>query len=254
VADIREMAYRHCKHYGQLTGARPIDGIETSSFGNPSDLFVINDRSYTIPFLNHYVRYCSAHRHIGFAGNETLVELGSGSGYQLEVLKKLYPEMTILCFDLPAQLFLCETYLTQALAPANILSSQETANWTDLSRLEPGKIHFFGSWQFPLVGAMDMDVFWNAASFGEMEPEVVSNYLSYIGNRARWIYLLQARQGKETGAKARVRTPIIFEDYCALLPGYELVAEQDAFQAHKRLSQSGGYFEAVWRPRGDATA
>ena len=49
---------------------------------------------------------------IAFKGNEIIVELGSGSGYQIEVLK-LYPNMMVLRFYHPLELFLCEKYLSE---------------------------------------------------------------------------------------------------------------------------------------------
>ena len=65
-------------------------------------------------FLNSYLRYCSVQKSIFLKGDEIIVELGPGLGYQMEVLKKLYLGITILCFDLPVQIYLCESYLLQA--------------------------------------------------------------------------------------------------------------------------------------------
>ena len=61
------------------------------------------------------------------------------------------------------------------------------------------------------------------------------------------IYLLQARKGKESTSEEGVVTPIKFEDYDSMLQNYKLLDKNDAFQAHRRLSQSGGYFQAVWK-------
>ncbi len=246
IPDIQRMAYHYCKLRGELSGARSIRDLAMSTFGNPGDLFKIQGRAYSVHFLSYYLRYCFVQQYVGFQGEEIVVELGSGSGYQIEILKKLYPGMTILCFDLPAQIFLCETYLTHALGRGQIVGTEETAQMTDLSGLQRGLVYCFGNWQFPLLEHFKFDGFWNAASFGEMEPAVVQNYLSYVLGNAEWIYLLQARRGKETVGRARVRQPITFEDYARYLPGYSLRKQQHAYQAHKRLTQSGGYFEAVW--------
>lgn len=244
--DIQEMAYQHCNLVSMTTDSLPLSEIEASSFGSPQDLFEINGRKYTVPFLNFFRRYCFAHKHMKLSGHEVIVELGSGSGYQVEVLKKLYPNLTVLCFDLPAQLYLCESYLRQALIGYSFVGSEETRQWRDLSGLQKGSVHFFGNWQMPLLAGFNFDIFWNAASFGEMEPEVVSNYLSYVKGGTKWIYLLQARHGKETTGKVQVATPITLDDYKDLLSGYMLCEEQDAWHAHKRMAQSGGYFEGVW--------
>lgn len=246
---IRDMSYHHCELKGKLATAKDISTIGASSFGNHEDIFDINGRQYTLVFLSRYLRYCFAHQYMKLEGNEIIVELGSGSGVQIEVLKKLYPDLTVLCFDLPAQIFLCEAYLTEAIGNDCVVSTSETVEWTDLSQLKNGYVHFFGNWLFPLVSSINFDIFWNAASFGEMEPTVVDNYLSYIRGRARYVYLLQARIGKEKTGQAYVNEQITFEDYNTLLAGYDLLGQQDAYLAHKRLSDSGGYFEGMWRAK-----
>ncbi len=247
ISDIRELAYHHCELMGELANARPISSIEVSAFGNPSDLFEVSGRHYSMPFLNYYLRYCFAQKTISMTGEECIVELGPGSGYQLEVLKKLYPDMTILCFDLPAQIYLCETYLAEALGSECVVSTEETLEWRDLSGVRKGQVHFFGNWQFPLLQDLPIDVFWNAASFGEMEPDVVENYLRYVRENTLWIYLLQARHGKETKGKSHVQKQTGLDDYDRFLTGYTLCEERDAWHAHKKLKASGGYFEGVWK-------
>ncbi|OFZ11405.1 MAG: hypothetical protein A3D92_13445 [Bacteroidetes bacterium RIFCSPHIGHO2_02_FULL_44_7] len=245
--DIREMAYKNCELQGELAKITPISEIETSTFGNPSDLFEINGKKYTMQFLNFYIRLCFAQRQIGLKGTETIVELGSGSGFQVEVLKKVFPDLTILCFDLPYPLVLCEKYLSKSLGEQNIVESMKTIHWKDLKDVEKGKVHMLGNWQFPLLKEFKFDIFWNAASFGEMEPAIVKNYLSYVLGSCAFVYLLQARNGKESSKNSGVVTPITFNDYANMLQGYTLVKESDAYEAHRRMSQSGGYFQAVWK-------
>jgi len=248
LSDIREMAYKYASCQGQLADSHPLHELEVSDYGNPQDLFTLHGKKYTMKFLSFYVRYCFAHKYMKLKGNETIVELGSGSGFQMELLKKIYPNLTILCFDLPAQLYLCEHYLTNVFGADTIVSSEKNLETNDLSRLEKGKIHLFGNWQFPLLANYKFDIFWNAASFGEMEPEIVANYLSYIKGNYTWAYLMQARNGKESSAASGVVKPILFADYSAMLGNtYSLVCEEDAYDAHRRVSQTGGYFQAVWQ-------
>lgn len=245
--DIREMAYLHCVLQGQLATAVPIGSIQTSRFGNPQDVFTAGGKLYTMRFLNFYIRYCFAQRLMHLKGDEVIVELGSGSGVQVEILKKAYPNLTILCFDLPAQLYLCEKYLSDVLGSEAITSSEQNVERTSLANLEKGKVHFFGNWQFPLLTDFKFNVFWNAASFGEMEPGIVANYLSYIKGNCDWIYLMQARNGKESTQSTGVVKPIEFTDYNAMIgDGYRLAKEADAYDANRRVSQTGGYFQAVW--------
>ncbi len=241
------MAFKHCIDAGKLANALPVTSIETSTFGAPADLFKIQGKNYTMMFLSYYLRYCFAHKNINFKGDEIIVELGSGSGHQVEVLKKLYPGITVLCFDLPSQLYVCEEYLTNALGKETVISAEVALDLTNLSSIEKGKVYMFGNWQIPLLKNFKFDVFWNAASFGEMEPGIVKNYLSYVLANAEWIYLLQARKGKESSANSGVEKSITFEDYNQMLLHYKLIDEEDAYYAHMRMRHSGGYFEAVWK-------
>jgi putative sugar O-methyltransferase len=245
--DIREMAYNNCLVQGELANLKSISEIETSTFGNPSDLFEINGKKYTMQFMNFYIRLCFAQRHLKLNGNETIVELGSGSGFQVEVLKKIFPDLTVICFDLPYPLVLCDKYLSEALGEQSVIKSSETLDWTDLNEIKKGKVHLLGNWKFPLLGKTKFDIFWNAASFGEMEPEIVKNYLSYVLGSCNFIYLLQARKGKESTEKSGVVKPITFNDYNLMLEGYQLIKESDAFEAHRKMSQSGGYFQSIWK-------
>ena len=248
LSDIQEMAYKHSSIQGQLSNAYPISDVEVSDFGKPQDLFLIKGKKYTMKFLSFYVRYCFAQNHIKLRGDETIIELGSGSGFQVEILKKMYPKLTILCFDLPAQLYLCEKYLENVFGQESIVSSEKNLELTNLANLEKGKIHMFGNWQFPLLKNFKFDIFWNAASFGEMEPNIVANYLEYVKGNASWVYLMQARNGKESSQESGVVKPILFADYDHMLgSSYSLVEEDDAYDAHRRVSQTGGYFQAIWK-------
>jgi putative sugar O-methyltransferase len=244
-ADIHDMAYHFSNIVGENCNAKTLSGISASSYGNPTGLFQVNDQHYTIPFLSYYVRYCFAHKHMSFKGNEILVELGSGSGFNVEVLKKLYPEMTIICFDLPAQVYLCENYISGALGEENIVTTEKTLDWSDLSLIEKGKVHFLPNWMMPLLKDFKFDIFWNAASFGEMEPSIVENYLSYIRGNAKWIYLLQMKSGQKTTGKAHVKKKISLNDYTNMLDDYTLIETQDAYSSISKLG--GNYFEGVWK-------
>lgn len=240
------MAFARSQLFALHAGAKSPEAVEASTFGNPQDLFHVDGRPYTIKFLDYFCRYIFAASLIDFRGDEIFVEIGSGSGKQIEVLKKVFPSGTFACFDLPIQLYLASEYLSYVF-PGAVVPLTETCYWAKMQSLEAGKIYFFGNWQTPLLMDLQFDVFWNAASFGEMEPEVVKNYLKQVGTRPNWIFLLQARYGKETWKSAGVEKPQNFDAFNSYLPGYSLAGEQDCQTSLHPLFQSGGYFEAVWR-------
>lgn len=247
LADVHALALERAELAAQRTGARAPSEVQAPAFGEPLDRFESAGRFYSVSYLTYYLRYCFVHGQVGFRGDELIAEIGSGSCKQAAVLSHALPGATILCFDLPLQLFLGYEYLRGFLAD-RIVDMRQTLDWTDLSRLQPGRIHFFGNWQVPLLREQAVDLFWNAASFGEMEPHVVRHYLEHVGDRAAWIYLMQARHGKQSGRRhGGVQAPQTFEDYVGYLPGHQLRADRVAQGALRPYRETGGYFEAVWQ-------
>lgn len=245
--DIYKLAFNRCELLAIKSGAKTPTEINASNFGNPQDGFSVGGNFYTLRFLDYYCRYCFASSVIPFSNpRQIFVEIGSGSGKQIEVLKKILPEAIFLCFDLPIQVYLGHGYLSGVFGE-DVVPLAETYKWDSLRNLEQGNIYMFGNWQVPLIRDLEFDVFWNAASFGEMEPDVVQNYLGLVRAHAKWVYLMQARSGKMTGLRrGGVETPQDFAAYCSYLPEYELVKEQESQTALHPLRESGGYFEAVW--------
>lgn len=241
---VEEVAFRYCSLYGESLGARPLSSIGASDVAGMGGLFKVGDFNYTISFLTYYTRYCFVQQHASLEGAPVIVELGSGSGLQVEVLKKLYPDITILCFDMPSQIFLCENYLASVFGADQIVSTETTINWSDLSQVEHGKINFLGNWQMPLLKDYEFDGFWNATSFQEMEPAIVANYLSYVKGQAKWVYLSQYRHGHKTSGDNHVAEPITLEMYKAMLADYALTAEGVFYAPY--FSPLPDHFEAVW--------
>lgn len=246
IRDIQVMAFHHAELMAKMTNTPSPAHYSISTFGNPEDQFKIGQNHYNILSLSYYIRLCFVNQFMQFKGDEIIVELGSGSCHQIEVIKKLYPNITVLCFDLPGPLFLGECFLAEALGKNQIVSSKECMNWNDLSKLEKGKVHFFGNWQSDLVNNFNYDLFWNAASFGEMEMHVVKHYLSVFTPGAKAVYLLQATNGKEKG---RVKDPIAFSMYQDWMPGFEQEGIETVYQIHKPMTASGGYSQAFWRKK-----
>lgn len=244
IRDVQLMAYHHGELYAKLTQTPGPENYSISTFGNPTDQFKIGKNTYNILSLSYFLRMCFVNKNMRFRGDEIIVELGSGSCHQIEVLKKIYPDLTVLCFDLPGPLFLGEKFMEGVFGKEKIVSSQKCMHWENLDKLEKGKIHFFGNWQCEMIRNFGYDLFWNAASFGEMEPSIVKHYIQVFTPSAKNVYLLQATKGKE---KHRVNDPISFSDYSTWLEGFEQTDAETAYKAHKPLSASGGYTQAFWR-------
>ena len=161
------LLYEFAKIYGENKGSRPISALEASSVGKPEDIFRIKERRYTRSLLNYYIHaYCC--QYVNFDSINSIMEIGSGAGKQIEVIKKLHPHLSFYAFDIPPQLYVCEQYLS-ALFPEDVVSYATTRSMKFIPK-EQGKIFIFGSWQVPKIENLSHDLFWNSASFQEMEP------------------------------------------------------------------------------------
>jgi len=175
--------------YGRSVGAKPLSAFSISPVGNPGDAFEMQGNLYTSIALNFYMRYAYVSQFVDFDAIQTIVEIGPGSGLQTEVLHKLHPHLTTYLFDIPPQSYVCNQYL-KAVFKGRVVPIEKTAQLNELPSAEAGKIHLFNSWQVPLVAGTPIDLFWNAASFNEMQPDLVGNYLSFIQPTAKWLYLM----------------------------------------------------------------
>jgi len=198
--DIDRLFFSYALSYGEKHGAKSINKFEASLFGNPEHIIKINKKVYTKSILDFYIRYAYNCKYINFNDIEIMVELGSGSGKQIEVIKKLHPDICFLLFDLAPQSYVCEQYL-QSVFPGEVVSYRDTRMMNSLPNDCKGKIFIFGNWKFPILEKVKIDLFWNASSFQEMEPEIVANYLKFINTNAKAVYLHGKMSGKNVALK-----------------------------------------------------
>ncbi len=145
-----------------------------------------------------HLQYCSmladAARYIVFKPDSILCELGPGLGRNVEIIARLFADATVLLFDIPPQLYVANQYLTAVFGPRVVPYRRAVSIVPDpageLPESVKGKIIILPSWRMPAWASTRIDVFWNSASFHEMEPDVVRNYLKLVVEmRARWIYI-----------------------------------------------------------------
>lgn len=242
------LAYDLASQYGREADAKPLSNIGTAKAGNPKDLVSINGHDYTEHFIRFYLRYVYCVRFFDFGNADLIVELGSGSGQQAEVLHKLYPEKTILLFDIAPQLYICQQYL-KTIFPGEVVTYDQCRGRTGDEKLKAGKIYIFGAWHFPIVASLKPDLFISSASFAEMEPHVVRNYLSFVNATARNVMLVQKMDGKDVASRKGypgVLKKTVFSDYQNGLPDFELV---DRSNAPTPLRTPGGHQSTFWRRR-----
>jgi len=228
--DLNFLCYQLAKFYGESRGAKSINNFEISNVGNPENVFYVKDKMYTFWSLSYYAQYAYCSKFMNFDSINSIMELGSGAGKQTEVLKKLYPNITFYLFDIAPQLYVCEQYLSKVF-PGDVITYEETRNLKKIPEDQTGKIFIFGSWKIAELSNFSCDLFWNAASLQEMEPEIVLNYLNYInGFTRKYVFLDELMKGQKL-APAKGQRGVLeqtkLEHYKKGLKDFQLIDESD---------------------------
>jgi putative sugar O-methyltransferase len=188
--EITEYFYFYVKEKFQKINI-DIQRCSTSKLGNPEDLIEIENKFWSTQHLIYCSMFADAYRYIPFKNESVYCELGSGLGRSIEILGNLYPDMTILTFDIPPQLYLCNQYLKKIFKERVI--PYEKSIYLSKNKLDDeikGKIIILPSWKVPERSELKINIFWNSASFQEMEPMVVNNYLNFVKKMdPDWIYI-----------------------------------------------------------------
>ncbi len=249
--NIWRLSFSHTNALASGTKAPPITSVRPSLCGNPEALFEVDGISYPFSFYLYYLRYAYCTRFFDFNGAKTIVELGSGGGQQAEVIRLFHPEATILLFDIPPQLYVCEQFLKTAF-PEQVTSYQDNKNATDLKSLESGKIHMLGAWQMPLLATFPHDLFHSCLSLAEMEPHVVRNYLGFVNQSAENVYLAQYFHGKAPAKRQGlpgVMKSTVFQDYADSLSDFEML-DRSMADWHLDQGKAGkGNEQTFWKRR-----
>ena len=245
ISDFERLLFDYACLQGEKSGAKPLTDLDASLIGNPRQVLHFEDSAYTMPILTFYLQYAYCSKFINFDNLTTIVELGSGSGKQIEVIKKLHPNISYLLFDIPPQLYICEQYL-QSVFPGDVVSYRDTRELKSISNIQPGKIYIFGNWKFPIIDEIDLDLFWNAASFQEMEPDIVANYLKYVNKSAKTAFLLEVMQGKEIASRPGehgVLKQTTLDNYIAGLPDFSI---KDMSPPYWPINKRHVYSNSFW--------
>lgn len=247
LSEIKNKPYQIAVEAAHRNGSLPPDNFEASLVANPEYVITINGKKYTNNIFDYYLRYSYCCRFVDFNKIKVIVELGSGSCKLTEVIKKLHPHIAFLNFDISPQLYIGEMYLTSVF-PGDVVGYGSTRNSNRIIDPEPGKIYFYGSWQFPLLKGFKFDMFFNVTSFQEMEPNIVENYISIIHGNMPFVYLHEQMLGKEKASKPGefgVMDPVKMEHYLRFFQGYKLVNTEDSKDEYGEWKWKG-YMNAFW--------
>ena len=229
-------------------GLKPLSELSISRYGNPFG-YIKNETHHTFRSIYYFNFVCFIAQFVDISQYSTVVEIGSGSGAQAEILKKLFPELTIVLLDLAPQLYIAERYLCKSL-PNDLIPYQETNSKDWKGPLLPGKIYCLPLRAIEALAPEGKVLFWNAASFGEMEPNVLQNYAKHISSFSSHLFLMQMFSGKN-GTNSPVTMPV----YEAAFSSYELLGKSESTLADTVtpiFEDSGVYHNTFWEKKCNA--
>lgn len=204
-----------------------LNKIEDSGFGNPTDIVIVNGKKYTNNFLKFFSQYVYVKNFVDFDRIERVLEIGSGYGGQAELLLKAHPHLKICIVDIPPQLYIAEQYLA-ACFKDQVYGYRQSSGNKDIGAniFEKYRIIVLAPWQLDDVRNMSFDLFWNSASFQEMEPDVVENYAKYIQRLVtKWLHLKNLPEGSKIipGREKNVKEQTRLEHYIKFFSEFELI-------------------------------
>lgn len=249
VLELCESAFRIAELSGRLHGATPLDTMEISMIGTPAFTFLIRGKNYTNIFLSYYMRYAYCCQFIDFSKVDTVVEIGCGAGKFAEVLKKAHPHLGFYLLELAPQSYICHQYLRGVFGEDAVIHYDDLRNSKHIE-VPQGKIAVLGNWQVEDIKPQGRVLFVNTASFQEMEPDIVKNYIDYVKPYSQAIYLLQSitgvpgQQAHPTGANE----PLTMEHYQNFLSDrYKLISQEIAYDPLKTISDlAHNYYNMMW--------
>jgi len=204
-----------------------LDKCPTNALGDLEDMEEISGGAWS----RTYLQYCSM-----FADSRAPHPLQAGfrdlrararAGAKRAGFAQLLEGATFLLFDIPPQLYVANQYLKASFGPRVIPYDQAVGlapEGAGLPGQVRGKILMLPSWKLPEWSRVKIDLFWNSASFQEMEPNVVRNYLGLAaGMSPEWIYINAMPRGNYWGewkpGRGGTKTPVTENVYLEALKG-----------------------------------
>ena len=229
-------------------GLKPLSELSISRYGNPLG-YIKNETHHTFRSIYYFNFVCFIAQFVDISQYSTIVEIGSGSGAQAEILKKLFPQLTIILLDLAPQLYIAERYLCKSL-PNDLIPYRETNSKDWKGPLLPGKIYCLPLRAIEALAPEGKVLFWNAASFGEMEPNVLQNYAKHISSFSSHLFLMQMFSGKNG-----TNSPVTMSVYETAFSSYKLLGKSESTLADTVtpiFEDSGVYHNTFWEKKCNA--
>lgn len=232
-------AYKMADLMGKVNNAKPLHHAPVSEELNIGYTYSVNDLEFNYVHYYYYLRYAFVAAEIDFNEVDTIIDLGSGSGRIIEVLKKLYPHLTCHLFDVGPQLYVANRFLN-AVMPEQIVEFGS-------QKEEKGKIHFHPHYEIENFQPSGKTLSWNSMVYCIMEPPTAKSYLDKLGSIADWIYVCEPMT-KAGGGQYGLEDPMTKQHYIDFLtPTHALKRQGNVSRALADIKLWGGVEEMLWK-------
>tara|TARA_Y100000588_G_C14139352_1_gene875325 strand:- start:12 stop:1097 length:1086 start_codon:yes stop_codon:yes gene_type:complete len=246
--DLNKTSFRVCELYGELHGAPPIRDYEISKANYPDYFFKIDGKCYTYNFLYSYIHYVFCSRFIDFSKVDNIFEIGPGAGKQVELIKKIHPDINFYLMDLAPSLYVCHQYL-KAIFPTSIVPYDKTRNIEEIKLEGKGQIAFLGNWQLEALRPVGKTMSFTAAVLDLMPTYVMKRYVDKIMEISNYVYMMESREDSTKEAYSMQSSADISDISKLLKNKFSLEGNEPAFYPLRDRDDFGGFEMMFWKTK-----
>tara|TARA_A100000171_G_scaffold52546_1_gene71498 strand:+ start:1661 stop:2731 length:1071 start_codon:yes stop_codon:yes gene_type:complete len=240
-SDLNESSYNIAKISGSLVGAGDLRDASVAEELDSGYNFDIEGRKYNYLHLYYYLRYVFAASKVNFDEIDTYIEIGSGSGRFVEIIKKLHPHLTVHLFDVGPQLYVAHRYLN-AVMPDQLCEF-------DVKEHQKGMIHFHPHAEISHFEPTGRVFSCGMMVYCIMPPKTAKAYLDILRSFSEWIYICEP-MGQGGGGTYGIKDPVVkshYEDF--LKPTHDCLLQQEVGRPLAKIQLWDGVGEMLWRKR-----
>jgi putative sugar O-methyltransferase len=208
-----------------------LSDIGEDLYGNPIESYVVNNKLFSVSLLSYLRKLAFLKKKVDTENIFNVMEIGGGYGTLGEILLKSDPDRYFfLDIDIPPLAYVSASYLKKVFGEKAIAGYSETRDMDVIDVKELRKKYraaVICPWQLPKVKGQ-FELFVNASSFQEMEPEVLENYSHYIDKLVNGYLLLKnsliGKKPVDSKDELGVKKSIQRDDYFRHFSKFDLVA------------------------------
>ncbi len=172
-----------------------------SKIGQPRQYYResgLPDIGFGRPYLNYLLILAALSKHVE-APPRSVLEIGGGFGVLGEILMSRDPQARYVDVDIPPLLTVASYYLTELFGADRVKIFDESV--PDEGPIDVPQSGVLPNWRIEDISG-EFDLFVNAFSFQEMEPDVVAHYIATVAAKnPEYVVSLNSKAGKRMAEK-----------------------------------------------------